>query len=300
MNIITLFCEIDDFFLASERWIAPQCLAKAPPMETRGRPRQMHPSEVMTLLIAFHQSGYRTFKHFYLKHVCVYWRAEFPHLVSYTRLVQLKQEVLTLLRLYFATTLSDCSGISFVDSTRLRVCDNRRICSHKVFAGRAERSKTSMGWFYGFKLHLIINDTGELLDVALTPGKTDDRKPLWGLSGGHLHGRLYADRGYISKDLREKLGEQGIDLVYKVRKNMKPLDVSVCDEVLLKKRMLIESVIRELKTQTQLEHSRHRSFENFQVNVFSALIAYQLLENKPSLNFDELQGISDLPMLIND
>ncbi len=297
MNILTLFCEIDDFFLAHEQWVSTQCLPETTPLETRGRPRQLHPSEVMTLLIAFHQSNYRTFKHFYLKHACVYWRTEFPHLVSYSRFVQLKKEVLVLLNAYLSATLGECSGISFVDSTRLRVCDNRRISSHKVFAGRAGGSKTSMGWFYGFKLHLIINDTGELLDVALTPGNTDDRKPLSTVSEGHLHGSLYGDRGYISKALREKLGKQGINLVYKVRKNMKPLEVSVSDEVLLKKRMLIESVIRVLKTQMQLEHSRHRSFENFQVNVFSALIAYQLSENKPSLNFDELQRSTDLPML---
>ena len=125
MNIITLFCEIDDFFLAYEKWVSTQCLPETPPLETRGRPRQLHPSEVMTLLIAFHQSNYRTFKHFYLKHACVYWRAEFPHLVSYTRLVQLKKEVLALLGLYLTTTLGDCSGVSFVDSTRRpRVCNS--------------------------------------------------------------------------------------------------------------------------------------------------------------------------------
>ena len=298
MNIITLFCEIHDFFLHYEKWVSTQCLPKTTPMETRGRPRKLHPSEVMTILIAFHQSGYRTFKHFYLKHVCVYWRSEFPNLVSYSRFVQLKRNVLEISTGYLSVNLGTCSGLSFVDSTRLRVCENKRISSHRVFADVAERSKTSMGWFYGFKLHLIINDSGELLDVALTPGNTDDRKPLWGVSEGHLHGSLYADRGYISKDLREKLGKQGVDLVYKVRKNMDPLDLSVSDEVLLKKRMLIESVIGVMKTQTQLEHSRKpRSFENFQVNVFSALIAYQLMENKPALNFSELQEISDLPLL---
>ena len=292
MNILTLFCEIDDFFLAYEKWVSTQCLPETPPLETRGRPRRLHPSEVMTLLIAFHQSNYRTLKHFYLKHVCVYWGDEFPHLVSYSRFVQLQSEVLTLLVSYLSTTLGDCSGVSFVDSTRLRVCDNRRISSHRVFANVAECSKTSMGWFYGFKLHLAINEKGEVLDVALTPGNIDDRKPLRKFAE-RLHGSLYADRGYISKALREELREQGVNLVYKVRKNMKPLDLSVSDEVLLKKRMLIESVIRELKTQMQLEHTRHRSFENFQVNVFSALIAYQLLENKPSLNIHELQQISD-------
>ena len=251
----------------------------------------------MTLLIAFHQSGYRTFKHFYLRHVCVYWRAEFPHLVSYSRFVQLKKEVLEVLSFYLTANFGDCGGVSFVDSTRLRVCENPRISSHRVFAGQAERSKTSLGWFYGFKLHLIINEKGELLDGALTPGNTDDRKPLWGISEGHLHGSLYADKGYISKDLRQRLYKQGVNLVYKVRKNMKPLEVSVSDEVLLKKRMLIESVIRVMKTQTQLEHTRHRCFKNFQVNVVSALIAYQLSENKPSLNFSQLQQNNDLPMV---
>ena len=301
MSIVSLFCEIDDFFLAYEEWKATHCLAETTPIETRGRPRQLHPSEVMTILIAFHQSGYRTFKHFYQRHVCVHWRTAFPNLVSYTRFVQLKQDVLTLLTHYLAAHLGECSGISLVDSTRLRVCDNKRISSHKVFAWKAERGKTSMGWFYGFKLHLIINDTGDLLDVVLTAGNVDDRKPLWGMDpDGQFHGTLYADRGYISKDLREKLRKQEVNLVYKVRKNMDPLDLSVSEEVLLKKRMLIESVIGVLKTQTQLEHSRHRSCENFQVNVASALIAYQLSENKPSLNFDELQQPKDLPMLINE
>ena len=203
-------------------------------------------------------------------------------------------EVLTF---YLSAHLGTRSGLSFVDSTRLRVCDNKRISSHRVFAGQAERSKTSMGWFYGFKLHWVINGSGELLDVALTPGNTDDRKPLRDFAD-RRHGSLYADRGnHISKDLRETLRQQGVDFVYKVRKNIKPLPLSVSDEVLLKKRRLIESVIRVLKTQTQLEHTRHRNLVNFQVNVVSALIAYQLLENKSSLNLAELQEINDLPML---
>ena len=297
MNIITLFCNIDDFFLAYEKWQATHCLPETTPLETRGRPRQLHPSEVMTILIAFHQSGYRMFKHFYERHVCIYWRAEFPHLVSYSRFVQLKKEVLTLLTFYLHVHYGECSGISFVDSTRLRVCDNKRISSHRVFAEHAGRSKTSMGWFYGFKLHLIINEKGDLLGVEVTPGNTDDRQPLWELSSEGFFGNLYGDKGYISKDLREFLKSQGINLCYKVRKNMKPLPLSISNEVLLKKRTIIESVIKELKTQTQVEHSRHRSFANFQVNVISALIAYQLLESKPSVNILELQGSNDLPVL---
>lgn len=297
MSILSLFCEIHDFFLAYEKCQALQCLPKQTPSERRGRPRSLHPSEVMTILIAFHQSGYRTFKHFYQRHICVYYRAEFPNLVSYSRFVQLKKDVLTLLTGYLAATLGECSGISFVDSTRLRVCDNKRISSHRVFSEtQVGRSKTSMGWFYGFKLHLIINDSGELLDVALTPGNTDDREPLRKFPT-QLHGSLFGDRGYISKDLREIFSGEGLNFVYKVRSNMKPLEVSVSEEVLLGKRTLIESVIKELKTQTVLEHTRHRSFENFRVNTVSALIAYQLLEDKPALKFNELHGATDLPMI---
>ncbi len=298
MRILTLFCKIDDFFLAFEAFLASRSLQDDKPIETRGCPRSLHDSEVMTIIIAFHQSGYRTFKHFYEKHVCVYWCAEFPNLVSYSRFVQLKKEVLQLLVIFLDVHKGECSGTSFVDATRLRVCDNKRISAHRVFAEYAGRSKTSMGWFFGFKLHLIINEKGELLGIQLTPGNTDDRKPLPDLVVG-LHGSLYGDKGYISKDMRETLQQQGINLIYKVRKNMKPEPLSASDEVWLRKRMIIESVIKELKTQTQLEHSRHRSFVNFQVNVVSALIAYQLSENKPSVNLQKLQEINNLPMLFN-
>ncbi len=238
------------------------------------------------------------FKHFYEKHVCAYCCAEFPHLVSYSRFVQLKKEVLHLLTIFLDVQLGECPGTSFVHSTRLRVCDNNRISARRVFAEYVGRSKTSMGWFFGFKLHLIINEKGEVLGIQLTPGNTDDRKPLPDLVVG-LHGSLYGDKGYISKDMRETLRQQGINLIYKVRKNMKPEPLSTSDEEWLRKRVIIESVIKELKTQTQLEHSRHRSIVNFQVNVVTALIAYQLLEHKPSVNLRKLQEINDLPMLFN-
>ena len=253
----------------------------------------------MTILIAFHQSRYRTFKHFYEKHVCLYWRAAFPNLVGYSRFVQLKKEVLTLLTLYLHANFGECSGISFVDSTRLRVCDNKRISSHRVFAAHTRRPKPAMGWFYGFKLHLIINEKGDLLGFELTLGNTDDRRfPLWELSSERFFGNPYGDKGYTSKDLREMLNEQGITWFYKVCKNMKPLDLSVSDEIPLKERVIIKSVIKELKTQTVLEHSRRRNFINFRVNIVSALIVYQFLEIKPSVNLSELHGINDLPGLL--
>ena len=296
MSIVSLFCEIHDFFIMYEAHLSTHSLPRKTASETHGRPRRLHAREVMTILVAFHQSNYRTLKHFYQKHACVYWRSEFPDLVSYSGFVQLQQEVLTLLTLYLYTRLGACSGVSFVDSTSLPVCHNRRISKHCVFMAHAERGKTSMGGFYGFKLHLILNDTGHLLGVVFTPANTDDRHALPKLVATGISGNLYADRGYISKDLRQMLRKQGINLIYKVRKNMKPLPLSVADEVLLKKRMIVESIIKELKTQTQLEHTRHRNLTNFQVNAISALIAYTYLLKKPTLKLLKLQEIKDLPM----
>ena len=290
MSMITLFCEIDDFFFALVKHRVEYTLQETEcPSETRGKPRSLHPSEIMTILISFHQSTYRTFKDYYQRHVCVYLRWAFSSLVSYHRFVELKKEVLECLSLYLYTCLGNCDGISFVDSTRRPVCHNRRIPSHRVFVSKeAERGKTSMEWFYGFKLHLVINSTGDLLGVELTAGNTDDRGPVaaW---AELLWGKLYGDRGYISAPLRQQLASEDVDLLYKVRKSMEPLALSETDEVLLKKRTLIASVIRELKSQTQVDHTRYRSFENFQVNIVSALIAYTYLEKKPSLNLQDLQ-----------
>ena len=298
MCIVSLFCEIDDFFLAYEKYQAQRQLPETQArQETRGRPRRLHTSEVMTLLIHFHQSQYRTFKDYYLKHVCLYLRWAFPNLVSYSRFVQLIKETLVALWVYLWTRFGTCTGISFIDSTALSVCENRRISTHRVFAEQAGRSKTSMGWFYGFKLHLVINEAGDLLSAMLTPGNTDDRRPVRELTQD-LFGKLYADKGYISDALREILRTEGLSLVYKVRKNMPPEPLSVSDAVLLKKRVLIESVIKELKTQTQLQHTRQRSFVNYVVNIVSALIAYTYLQKKPSLKFRELQQLNDsLPTL---
>jgi len=151
-----------------------------------------------------------------------------------------------------------------------------------------------MGWFYGFKLHLISNEKRERLAIAVTPGNIADRKLLWRMPPeGWLHGSLYGTRGSISENLPEYLRKQGVNLAYKVRKNRGPLEVWGSEEILLKKGMLIEAVIRELKTQTRVEHTQHISFINVQVNVLSALIAYQLLESNPSLNFAELQQSND-------
>jgi hypothetical protein len=247
----------------------------------------------MTILILFHQSHYRHFKAFYSEYVLVHLRSEFPGLVSYTRFVEFMPSAL--LPLYAFLRLKcfgNCTGISFIDSTSLDVCLNQRISSHKVFAGLAQRGKTSTGWFFGFKLHLVFNDRGEILNVTLTPGNVDDRKPVPDLMKG-LFGKLFGDKGYLSQSLFDELFQSsGIQLITKLRSNMKNRLMSLSDTLLLRKRAIVETIIDQLKNISQIEHSRHRSVTNFLVNVLCGLIAYALQPIKPSIGRDSLTALT--------
>ncbi len=176
MSLLELFCHVDDFCLGFEPEWEQRLLASG--AVQRRRSGQLSNSEIMTILIHFHQSQYRTFKAYYTQHVQVHLRGEFPDLVSDGRFVQLIPRVLVLLCAYLVACFGRCTGISFVDSTPVAVCHNRRISQHQVFAGLAARGKTSTGWFFGFKLHLVVNDRGELLAVALTSGRVADVKVL--------------------------------------------------------------------------------------------------------------------------
>jgi hypothetical protein len=255
-------------------------------------------SEVMTITVLFHLSGYRCFKWYYQSHVCVHMRDYFPAPVSYNRFVELMGYALLPLLIYtHGFRRGKCNGIGFIDSTPLKVYHNRRIYSHKVFKAYAARGKSSTGWFYGFKLHLVINDMGEVCSFCLTPGNTDDRNvDVIGRLCRELSGKLFGDRGYISQELFERLYRQGIQLITKPRKNMKNKLMDMGDKILLRKRAVIESVNDFLKNICQVEHSRHRSVNNFPVNVLAALSAYSFLPHKPSIH--GLCSEKALPMLV--
>ena len=225
--------------------------------------------------------GYRDFKHFYQNHVQRDLSEEFPDLVSYSRFVELMPSVLMHLCAYLQSRFGERTGIAFVDSTPLAVCRNRRIERHQVFKELAARGKTTMGWFYGFKLHLIVNEQGELLAVQLTPGNTDDRKPL-DLMTHNLFGKLFGDKGYLSQDLFERLFERGLELITNIRKNMKSL-MQLEDKRLRSKRFIIETINDQLKNISQIEHTRHRKPANFAVNLIAGLTAYTHQPKKPSI-----------------
>jgi len=249
-------------------------------------------SEVMTIIILFQSSGFRNFKTYYAGHVCAHLRKEFPGLVSYQRMVELQSQTALPLTAFLHTRFGRCTGVSFVDATSIAICHNRRIESNKVFRGLARRGKTSVGWFYGFKVHLVINDSGELLGVMITAGNVDDRKPVPAMTK-KLFGKLFGDRGYISQKLFEELYERGLQLITKLKKNMKNKLMPMIDKLLLRKRALIETVNDQLKNICQIEHTRHRSKINFLVNLLAALIAYTYQEKKPSLNLhhDQIKAL---------
>jgi hypothetical protein len=280
MDRLTIFCEVDDFCRKFEPKFNQQSLADG--TRKRIKPSKMSRAEVMTLMILFHRSGFRDLKRFYTKVVCKYWRKDFCNLLSYNRFVELQKDSLILLGAFMQTRLGRCSGVSFVDSSKIPVCNNLRIKQNKVFEGVAERGKTSTGWFYGFKIHLIVSDTGEILAWQITLGNVDDRKPVPNMSK-RVWGKLFGDKGYISQVLTELLGEDNVQLITKVKKNMKNKFVNFFDKLLLRKRAIIETINDQLKNISQIEHTRHRSIWNFYTNVVAGLIAYTYQEKKPNL-----------------
>jgi hypothetical protein len=294
MDILPVFCDIDDFCLFFEPCWKQQLLVAT----TRQRHRRstLCLSEVMTIIVLFHSSGYRNFKTFYTQHVLQHMAGAFPRLVSYNRFVELMPSALVPLGAYLQSRKGGCSGISFIDSTSLKVCHNRRIHSHKVFAGCARRGKTSVDWFYGFKLHLVTNDCGELLSIRLTPGNVDDRRPVPEMVKG-MFGKLFGDKGYVSQPLFETLFEREVQLVTKLKSKMKNRLMLMFDKIMLRKRAIIESINDQLKNISQIEHTRHRSIANFLVNLLAGLIAYTHREKKPSLNIRVKEQLQ-LPALV--
>ena len=281
-----IFVDVDDFFVKFEPAWRAHLIESG--QKQRFKESRLSTSEVMTIIIAFHQSGFRDFKSFYNNLVCRYWRNAFPELVSYTRMLKLMQTVLVPLCSYLTHRKAKPTGIAFIDSTTLKVCHNLRIPRHKVFADIAERGKSTMGWFYGFKLHLVINDEGGILGIKVTTGNVDDRHPVPELAT-NLFGTLYGDKGYLSKSLEANLAENGVKLVTGIRKNMKAKVHKLWDKLMLRKRFIIETVFDQLKNISQIEHSRHRSCVTFMVNLVAGLIAYTFQDKKPSIKVTRLE-----------
>lgn len=288
LKLIELFCELDDFCILYEQKLAAHLLTTTTAAKRLTRRPAIALSEMMTIEITYHLSGYKCFEYFYHNevengslHAC------FPHAPSYNRFVELKPRMLTALFCYLhLLRLGRFMHLYYADSTALKACHNRRIHQHKVMDGLAQRGQSSTGWFYGCKLFLVVNAWGEIVQAFLAPGNIADnaaatlRKLLKGLSG-----QVYADKGFINQKLFDELLSAGLKLVTSIRSNMKNKLMLLKEKWLLKKRGLIESVIDILKSVCNLEHTRHRSAVNMMVNTYAALCAYSTLERKPAIRF---------------
>jgi hypothetical protein len=291
--LLEIYCLIDDFCKHFECIEKQRCLPN--PNRKRYRPCTLSLSEIMTIIVLFHLSHYRTFKDFYQTSVCKNMRSDFPKLVSYNRFLELMPYSLMPLAVLLHCHQGKQTGKYYIDSTPLPVCHNLRIFRHKVFKNLAKRGKTSTGWFFGFKLHLAVNDQGELMTFKLTAGNVDDRKVVGSLTK-HLEGWLFGDKGYLSKSLAESLLKRRLQLFTRVKKNMKSTVISKVQQAFLNQRGIIETIIDQLKSLCHIQHTRHRSPTNFVVNLLSGLFAYVLKPKKVSAKFNALNNLNHLLM----
>jgi DDE family transposase len=281
-DITELFCFVDDFCRVSDDWINHSFLSTKTRKPTR-IPEISH-SEILTVILLYHQSPCKNFKYFYMSYLQLY-KTEFKNLPSYSRFIYLKPRALTYLVLLIEWYCSQAKGlgVSYIDATSLAVCHPKRVSRNKVFRGVAELGKTTKGWFFGLKLHLLINGCGEIQGIKITPGNVDDRTPVQDITK-RITGLLFGDKGYIKQELFDALYQKGLKLVTGIRKKMKNKLLPLIEKVLLRKRSIIETVFSVLKGTFEIEHTRHRSVWNAFTHILSALTAYCMKSSKPSIS----------------
>jgi len=273
-QLVAIFCEIDDFCKELETYFQHKLLT-GPSGGKRGPSCGLAVSEMMTLLILFQSSHFRTFKHFYESIVLKYWKNYFPCLPSYPRFIALMHRTVLPMTLFTQLKSGKRTGVYYIDSSCLPVCHLKRSKRHKTFSAIAEYGRTSIGWFFGLKLHIVINDKGELIAFKITKGNRSDCTEAACLLK-NLDGLAFGDKGYIGKKLFDALLAGGLKLVTRQRKNMKPVKKSEFEKQLLDQRGIVEIVIGHLKHHYHVWHTRHRSVLNAMTHLIAALAAYAI------------------------
>src|SRR6201996_6461926 len=241
-RLVEDFCQFDDFCQAFyPRWEALLLRQGAQLARRRGPQAGLADSEVMTILVLYHSSNFRHFKAFYEGIVRTLLRSAFPKAPCYARFIALTNHVWLPLTVFLLTRMGRRTGRYYIDRTPLPVCHPRRINRHKVFAGLAERGKTSLGWFCGFKLHLVFNHERQIVALKLTPGNLNDTTPVPDLTQG-LIGKLFGDKCYVGNDIAQRLLRRGLALMTRLRRNRKRLPVSFLEKALLNGRNIVETI----------------------------------------------------------
>jgi hypothetical protein len=274
-QLVSIFCEIDDFCKELEKNMS-QSLLTGPNKGTRGPACCLSISEIMTIQILFQMVGYRNFKTFYTGFLQVYWIQYFPTLPTYQRFVELTSRALFALTIFTQFNSGKKTGIYYIDGSCLPVCHLKRSKRNKVFKEIAQYGRTSVGWFFGLKVHLVINNLGELIAFKITKGSVSDSSVAGSLLSS-LEGLAFGDKGYIGKKLFDELFKKGLQLITRKRKNMKEkLVLNDYEKQLLNQRNLIETVFDCLKHKYHVWHTRHRSIINAMTNLIAALAAYTI------------------------
>lgn len=286
-DILSIYCLLDDFCKTYEEWEKARLIDTG---RSRHREGILSLSEMLTIMVCFHLDAFKNFKYYYLYGVCVKNKKCFKELPCYGRFVAWMPRLFVPFMVILHSLCGEETGIYFADATKLSVCHNKRISQNRVFKGMAARGKSSMGWFYGFKLHIVINHKGEVMAVRITKGNVDDRTPLDEMTEA-LKGSLYADKGYISKELFKTLYARGLKLVAGIKKNMKNILMPMKDKLILRKRSIVETIFEILKHDMNIDHTRHRSHINAFVSIMAAICAYAFRKNKPNIEQNSLKLI---------
>lgn len=287
MMLYRLFIFADDACQALENYVKTHWLEKENSPQKKTKRPALRESEIITILVYYHYSGYKNFEYYYKQFVLTDLESYFPKAPSYSHFLTLESRVGILLAILMQTLCKKATktNIYYIDSKKIPVCDNLRIHSHQVFKGLAARGKSSTGWFYGFKVHLVINNWGEIVSFQLSAAnQSDNHVDILTHLLSHLQGICVGDKGYLTQ-LWAKFYEDGLKIVHKIRNNMKNKLLSVSEKYYLVKRGVIESVNDILASVFDLTHTRHRKAENAFCHILSCLIAYQFYPDKPCVYF---------------
>jgi Transposase DDE domain len=272
--ITTVYYLVDNFCKIFNEWEKEKLL---PSNKIRHRVSNLMLSELLTIVLYFYLSPCKDFKNYYLYFLPARYSSYFQ-LVSYSRIIQLWPSLILPLTILIHQLKGKQTGIYFIDSTKLQICHNKRTTSNKVFGKKAKIGKSSYGWFMGYKLHLIINNKGAIMAIKVTKGNKSDLSCADPLTK-ELQGKLFGDKGYISKDLFSKLYARDLRLFTGIRRDMKNHLLEIEDKIYLRKRSLIESVFNVLKNRMNLEHTRHRSPLNFLIHLLACIVSYAIVKS---------------------
>jgi len=284
-KLIEIFVFVDDYCKMLDQWIEQQDQIQKPSHHSG-----LSISEILTIIIFYHHSGFKCFQYYYERLVQPVLASHFPAIVTYKHFLSLIPRCFNHLYVLcrIRCMMADRTGIYFADSKKLPVCHNRRIHSNRVFRDLARRGKASTGWFFGFKLHLVINNLGDMVSFMISSANvSDNNKAVLNHLLADLKGHCFADKGYLTK-LFEQFYSQGLKLVTKIRKNMKNQLMELSEKYWLLKRAVIESVNDILMTVCDIDHTRHRSPVNAFVHLLGGLMAYSFADQKPSVHLPNL------------